>query len=222
MIRRDYVMRQVQELVQVLARALFLRTRGEYDKAIKEIRRALKDLDPETEPDALDAQGWLDLCRKHQDVVGPLMEVVGSLLRERAASLAAAGQGVESVHARTAGLTLHLDSILRATHPVTTELLTQIDDDIGALAVESLPAATLSRLACYFEQRGRLAAAEDILFDWLAKGDSDAVVAGRAFYGRLAQLSDERLREGGLSRDEVAAGRADLESEAGKIGTSGV
>jgi hypothetical protein len=111
MIRRDYVMRQIQELMQVLARALFLRTQGEYDAALKEIRRALKDLDPETDTEALDAQGWLDLCRRHEEIVGPLMEIVGSLLRERAASLAAAGQVRDSERVRAAGLTLQLEAI---------------------------------------------------------------------------------------------------------------
>src|SRR5262245_33846004 len=106
MIRRDYIMRQVQELVQVLARALFLRNQGEYEAALKEIRRALKALDPEADIESLDAQGWLDLCHKHEDVVGPLMEVTGSLLRERAASLEAAGHSQESGRARVAGLTL--------------------------------------------------------------------------------------------------------------------
>ena len=217
MIRRDYVMRQIQELMQVLARALFLRTQGEYDAALKEIRRALKDLDPETDTEGLDAQGWLDLCRRHEEIVGPLMEVVGSLLRERAASLAAAGQVPDSERARAAGLTLQLEAILTAANPVTTELLGQVDDDIGALPVEVLPPSALTRLVNYFEQRGRLAAAEDILFDWLERGDPNAVRVGREFYARLDGLTDDTLVGGGLSRREVEDGRTDLEERAGRI-----
>lgn len=214
MIRRDYVMRQIQELVQVLARALFLRSQGEYEAALKEIGRALKALDPATNIEALDAQGWLDLCRRHEDVVGPLMEVTGSLLRERAASLEAAGRPEESGRARAAGLTLQLEAILSAAVPVTTELLAQVDADIGALPVEALPSPALSRLVSYFEQRGQLGMAEDILFDWLDRGDAKAVASGRAFYDRLARMNDEALDSGGLSRSEIEAGRSDLEHRA--------
>jgi hypothetical protein len=67
----------------------------------------------------------------------------------------------------------------------------------------------------YFEQRGQLAAAEDILFDWLDRGDAGAVSVGREFYSRLAQLKDEELISGGLSRAEIEDGRTDMEERAG-------
>jgi hypothetical protein len=221
MIRRDYLMRQVQELAQVLTRALFLRSQREYEAALNEIRRALKALDPDTDIEELDVQGWLDLCRQHEDIIGPMMEVVGSLLRERAASLHAAGHSPESGRARVAGLTLHLEAILTGSVPVTTELLGQVDADIRALPVQALPPPTLSRLLNYFEQRGQLAAAEDILFDWLDRGDANAIATGRAFYSRLAQMTDDELVSGGLSRAEIEDGRTDLEERAGRIQSSG-
>jgi hypothetical protein len=214
MIRRDYIMRQIQEMVQILARAVFLRTRGECEVALQEIRKALKGLDPNANEESLDPQGWIDLCRRHDEAGGSLLEVVGSLLRERAASLQASGNDKESEKARAAGLTLHLEAILSADNPLTTELLDQVDEAIGAVSIETLPPATLSRLFAYCEQRGRLAAAEDILFDWVERGDPNAVEVGRAFYGRLAATSDQALVEGGLERGEIEDGQRALEERA--------
>ncbi len=211
MIRRDYILRQIQELVQILVRAVFLRTRGECELALQEIRKALKGLDPNADEEALDPQGWIDLCRRHDEAGASLMEVVGSLLRERAASLQSSGNNKESEKARAAGLTLHLEAILSAANPLTTELLDQVDEAIGAVSVEALPPATLSRLFAYCEQRGRLAAAEDILFDWVERGDPRAIEVGRAFYGRLAAMTDQTLAEGGLERGEIEDGRKALE-----------
>ena len=221
-IRRDYVMRQIQELVQVLSRAVFLRTQGECEAALKEIRRALKALDSNADVDALDVPGWIALCRQHEDIVGPLMEVVGSILRERALSLEASGETKQSELARVAGLTLHLEAILNGANPITAELLRQVDEDIRVVAVDTLPPATLSHLFAYCEQRGRLAAAEDILFDWLDTGDPNAAAAGRQFYARLTEMKDSILELGGLSHAEVEEGRDALEKRVKCTGSARV
>ena len=210
MIRQDYILRQVQELAQVLARALFLRVRGEYEAALGEIGKALRQIEA-GDPDGLTAEGWLALCRRHEGVTGPLMLAVADLLREQAASREAGGRSAEAGRSRDSALALQLETVLAGAAPVTRERLDQIDADVAAIPVEVMSSATLSRVFAYQAERGRWAAAEDALFDWAERGEASARTAGRAFYARLGQLSPEELAAGGFSRDEVASGLADLE-----------
>lgn len=212
MIRRDYIMRQVQEMAQVLTRALFLRSRGDYEMAVREIGRALRTLgDPPANP--LDVEGWLRLCRQHEGVTGPLMNAVGLLIREEAQSLAGLGRAADARRTRSLALTLQLEALITESIPVTLEVLEQLDRDIGELNLEELEPATLGRLMMYYEERGRLAAAEDVLFEWVERKDPAVAMAGRAFYGRLAVLAEEQLIAGGLSREEVEQGRRDLDQK---------
>jgi hypothetical protein len=61
----------------------------------------------------------------------------------------------------------------------------------------------------YYEARGMLDRAEDVLYEWLDTKDPAAPEEGLAFYGRLCTKSDDDLTSGGLSRDEVEQGRAE-------------
>jgi len=47
------------------------------------------------------------------------------------------------------------------------------------------------------------ATAEDALYEWLDRGDADAVTEGLAFYDRLLKKPDEELLRGNLPRSEV-------------------
>ena len=59
----------------------------------------------------------------------------------------------------------------------------------------------------FYEQAGKLSAAEDVIFDMIEDDESgDAVEFGRAFYERMMELSDEELAKGNLHRDEVVDG----------------
>lgn len=85
--------------------------------------------------------------------------------------------------------------------PSVAELLQQ-------LGPEPLPPRTEAALVLYHERRGEFSRAEDALFRFLdvTNNAPGACDVGRAFYQRLAVLSDEALVLGGLSRGEVAEG----------------
>lgn len=84
----------------------------------------------------------------------------------------------------------------------------------SALRDYQLPSSAFARLMRYLEADGRLAEAEDLLFEWLEDaGATRFVVAeGRAFYERLLARDDAELEAGRLPRGEVREGIAAFES----------
>lgn len=89
-----------------------------------------------------------------------------------------------------------------------------VEQLVADLRSYHLPATTLQLLMRYYEQRGAYAQAEDCLFEWLVAQPEHARLMGEAFYQRLGTLSDAQLAAGDFSRQEVAAGQAELRRRA--------
>lgn len=53
-------------------------------------------------------------------------------------------------------------------------------------------------------------AAEDLLYEAVAKGDGEAMTVGLRFYRELNELPDETLERGGFPRDEILSGLREL------------
>lgn len=84
----------------------------------------------------------------------------------------------------------------------------------SALRDYQLSNGAFARLMRYLEADGRLAEAEDLLFEWLEDaGATRFVVAeGRAYYERLLARDDAELEAGQLPRAEVREGIAAFEA----------
>lgn len=80
--------------------------------------------------------------------------------------------------------------------------------------VDTLPARLRADLAAAYRHAGRFGAAEDWLYRW---GEAEPEAAGRwaeGFYRDLLGLPDEVLEAGGLPRDEVEEGLANVAGRA--------
>jgi tetratricopeptide (TPR) repeat protein len=209
MIRRDYFLRMVQEMAQVLARAVLLKHRQEYDQALKEINDALRGLraDSPAPADEPSLEDWLKLCRRHEGAAAGLMVAVADLIKEQADLLWLRERAPESRQASALSLGLYLEALVAGSTFVSAELLARVEELIERTADATLPAGVLRRLAVYYELRGRLDKAEDSFFELLQSGDREGLTNGLAFYDRLSAKTDGELEQGGLSRPEVEEGR---------------
>jgi hypothetical protein len=213
MIRRDFVHRTIQKMSQSLASVLQLKEHQEYEQALREIGRALREFGEGDEaPDhrrSLD--DWLVLCRKHPESAGGVMLAVGDVLREQSEIFSLQDKPTEALYARQMAAGIFIEAMLREECFVSGDLVSKVERLVEQCSASPMPPELLSRLVTYFEVRGDFAKAEDTLFEWLETGDPDAASEGRTFYERLAAMSDDTLAQGGLTRAEIEQGGRDWE-----------
>jgi len=219
MIRRDYILRNVAEMAQVLARVVSLKSRQEYEQALKEINAALRELREGSGDDApeLSLTDWIALCRKHEQAASGLMIAVADLLKEQGDVLAVQNKADGSAMSRALALGLFLEGLLNGQTLVTAQLLGKVEELFGQVRGTLTDSEVWRRLVCYFEARGRFARAEDALFAWLAAGDTAAMTEGLLFYRRLGDQNDAILEQGDLPRAELEQGRREFEAAGQKI-----
>lgn len=219
MIRRDYILRMVAEMAQVLARVISLKSRQEYEQALREINAALRELrDGNADaPHELSLADWIALCRKHEQAASGLMIAVADLLKEQGDVLAAQDKPDGGARSRALALGLFLEALLNGETFVTVELLAKVEDLFARVRETLSDPEVWRRLAGYYEARGRFGQAEDAFFAWLAVGDPAAVREGLAFYDRLTGLNDEALERGDLPRTELEQGRREFSAAGQKM-----
>ena len=222
MIRRDYFMRMVQELMQTLQRVAFLKDRQQYELALDEIDRTLArfwDLSPE-QIQALSLEDWIALCEAEEGTVTEKLAALADLFFAQGElrglrNQQERGQLVPGLDASQSSyvmaLGLYLETLRRSL--VSMDLIEKADRLIEQTRAGKRPPDVLKRLLFYFEERGMYAQAEDILFQWLETGEAKAKRIGLEFYERLLSKSDEELERGDLPRAEAEQGRDELHAK---------
>ena len=208
MIRQDYFIRMVQELTHALARVQFLRRREEYEQALQEIERVFKQFWEINPQQPLALEDLISACSQEDESVAEKTVSLADLLKEQGDLFALQKNFPDSQRSYALALGLYLETL--RTNVVSMDLIEKAEHLIEQTKDVRRPAAVLKRLLSYYEARGMLAKAEDVLFDWLDTSDPTAPVGGLAFYDRQAAKTDEELERGELPRDEVEAGRTEV------------
>jgi hypothetical protein len=210
MILRDYFIKLVQELSGVLLRIVSLRARREYAAALHEIDCALEKylgLRP-GEGTAENLDHVLALCGKEGGPISESLNLLADVYHEQSQIFGAQQDQAASLRSGLLALGLYLEALRSGI--VSLDMLRKIDDLLEFVADAPLPTPVLRRLFSYLEDRGLYAKAEDVLYDWLERNDTEAVEQGMAFYARLLEKSDEELINGNLPRAEVLEGQSKL------------
>ena len=211
MYQRDYLMRQIEQAARVLAAIMKKALGGDPDQALVMFdeayqpllgvsQRVVSTLTDEQLISLLTSGSMPDLRR-----VASVLEVVKS----EADVHAQAGNEQAAATRYRRALTLAGYLAGRSEELLDTELAGDVVERTGGMGLTATQRLALARV---LESLGRYADAEDVLFEVIddLPADTSVVDAGIAFFQRLLALEDADLETGGLPRDEVKSGLAEL------------
>ena len=214
MITRDYFLRMIQQLAEVLARVLKLSEVKRFDEALEEIQLSSKQLlgmDLRLLTTLSDSE-FIRLLSVGDRFDVEKCVVVAELLRLAGEVKSVEGDEAEQYHCTVTSLSLFLELLLRESETLPKEYFDKIELLIGDVSVYDLTGELQQKLFRYYEAVGRYDAAENILFD-LVEHDRTFVAEGVRFYERLRAKRDEELEKGNLPRDEIEASMKDLKKQ---------
>jgi hypothetical protein len=216
MIRRDYILRMVEEFFEALRKIRALK-KGERWEA------ASSALDAEFEklvgagPQAVARLSGVELLARLSEgeptqVVRQKTLILTSLLGEAGDIATAGAQIAESREYYIKALDLLLDTLSREGVFEFPEFVPKVEALVSALADVPLPNATNAMLMQYYERTGCFDKAENALFAMLDSDPGNTAILdfGIMFYQRIRTSSDAALVSGNLPRAEVEAGLAEL------------
>ena len=219
MIKRDYLLRMIEEFVQALARLRSLKKAQLWNEAAgvteDEFRRMLGLGAAEavrlTETELLARL----IAGAPTQAVRERTLVLATLLKEAGDLASNTNQPEEARCFYLKALHLLLETLAHEDPFEWPEFVPHIDLILGGLAQERLPLETLARLMHHYERSGAYAKAEDCLFAIANETPRSSSLRefGEAFYQRLEAETSERLAEGNLPREEIAAGLAEFRAK---------
>jgi len=214
MIRRDYIVRMIEEFAEALARIRALKERRQLGEALILTEAEFERIT------GIDSAALLRLSET--ELVARLIEseplhavreklfFLTTLLKEAGDIAAQEDRLSESQACYLKGLHLLLNSLARSDAYEQPEFVPKVELFVNGL--DEMPAQTCAMLMEHYERTGQFAKAEDALFAILdGDGNNDyALNFGISFYERLLGRPDSLLEEGNLPRAEIEAGLREL------------
>jgi hypothetical protein len=217
MIRRDYILRMIEQFIQALAHLRSLKQERRWDEAAETLDEGFKrfvgmgaaavERLSDTELLARAIQGEPSLAVRDKTLL------LTGLLKEAGDLAIAREQSEEGRAWHIKGLHLLLETLAREESLDTPDCVPRVESFILSLAGAPLPLPTLARLMQHYERFGEFGRAEDALFAILEQEPHNAALMdfGHSFYERLLRQTDANLEIGNLPRAEVEAGLAELQ-----------
>ena len=216
MIRRDYILRMIEEFIQALARINALKQGQHWREAAggvdEEFQRLIgmgsQAVARLTETELLARL----ICGEPTQAGREKTLILTALFREAGDVAATQGRVEESRACYLKGLHLLLETLTHEEVFAVPEFVPRVEMFAAALHDSPLPLETQALLMQHYERSGQFAKAEDALFAMLEAepGNAGLVDFGVTFYERLQDQSDASLAAGNLPRPELEAGLAEL------------
>lgn len=224
MIRRDYLLRMIEEFFEALARIDALK-KGEVWKEVNEAIgdefQKLVGMEPTALLSLTETELLATLIRSGSaHAVLEKSVYLATLLKEAGDSAASQGQEQMAAAYHLKGLNILLGVLARGDAFELPAFVPKIESFVLALGEAALPPETEVLLMQHYESTGQLGKAEDALYHLLetAAPSPQALEFGLSFYRRVSHKSDAELQEGNLPRNELIAGLADFEQKRKEAG----
>lgn len=218
MIRRDYILRMIEQFMQALSRIRSLKKGQRWDEASETLDAEFQRLigaGPQTVARLSETELLARLVEgEATQVVRHKTLILTALLKEAGDVAAAQDRSEDSRECYLRALHLLLEILARGEVFECPEFVPKVEMVKEALQGSRLPLRTLAMLMQHYERTSEFAKAEDALFAMLdTEPENDAIVEfGVTFYQRLLTQSDAVLNEANLPRAEVAEGLKELQS----------
>lgn len=214
MYQRDYLVRMIQEMTDLIGRALGLKHEKDKRDVLLEWEDLLDRRFRMTGPlaDTLHVEAILPLFDRHGRIQADELQAFSIILFERAELI----RDIELSHKDRE--TCDAEYIQRVMKSYELLLVAMIhDSDRRLLPVDkhiehaaqllkpyNLPATLNERLWRWHDKEGRYADAENACYDWINEtSDPNRRQQALAWYQQLLLHTDQALEDGGLSREEV-------------------
>lgn len=222
MFRRDYFMRQIEQLTVTLHRILFHKEQhqfGEAQRLLEEASRHLLGLNVHS-LQSLSCKDILDFLTYQGNLDSGKALIVADLFREQGDLSRADEQPEEAYkyHLKSLELLLLLDRLDEEDRAdIRKEAAPRIEQALERLTRLHLPADVKLLLFEYYDENGRFSKAEDVLFHYMEDHPGDELFKERArlFYERLLLAEEDVLLAGNLSKEEVLEGLSQLNEKFG-------
>lgn len=211
MIRSDYIMRMIEQIVQALAKIIFNKKAGNLAEAEINLENAFNNIIGLNSllVGTLSSQDIITLLRINKDKQTAAVKCLftAKLLKEKAEldALNKKNTGYEPDHHKI--LDLFLYGIINNDN-ANIDVSIYYDDvnEIAQIINSELSPETRFELFRFYDIAGKYDKAENELFRLKDLNYPDIITAGTTFYKKLENTSDEFLLKGNLSREEVISG----------------
>jgi hypothetical protein len=210
-ITRDYFMRMIHQLAQVIAKVLKFSEAKQHYEALEEIQLSSKQLlgmDLQFLTSLSDTE-FIRLLSLGERFEVEKCVVTSELLRLTGEVKERQGDETGAYQSYATALSLFLELLFRESEALPKEYFDKIEILIGKVSSYELTPTLLQKLFRFYGVVGRYDDAEDVLFNLIQK-DAEFVGEGVKFYERMRTKSDEELERGNLPRNEVETGLAEL------------
>lgn len=223
MIRRDFILRQIEQFVAMLAKVAGLTKNEQWPEASAvtagEFQRLTgMDAQEVVRMSETELLAWL-IQGEPTHVVESKTFMLATLLKTNGDLVAGQGRLEESRQYYLKGLHLLLDTFGRNEITERPDFVPAVEAFLTGLRDAPLPTNTSVMLTRHYERTGEFAKAEDALFGMVDAGPDQVELLdfGRSFYQRLLGLGDDTLMAGNLPRAEVKAGLAELDARQARL-----
>lgn len=214
MFKRDYFMRQIEQMTVVLHRILFNKEHIPLEDAQQELDEASRHLLGLNirSLQALSSKDILDLLSYHGSLDTAKALVLSDMFAGQGDLLQRHDQTDEAYYAylKSADLLLHL-SLSPEVEPmdeVNDEIKSRLNQSLERLQGWIIPEEIKLLLFAHYEKQGNYAKVEDILFHYMEDHPGQSVVLeqGVIFYEKLMAMEEELLQAGNFSKEEAFEG----------------